>query len=183
MVITLLCSDSTCRRQRRKWVAQCRQRDRSDKKEEARRHFEEQGIICPANKTLLNWIWNRVGEGERRKEKKIDGERERWRWPLLLNTLIAALMPVMLQCQPRQRGIGWRWWNRLRDFPCARQPGSGSTESPLHLYTVIVIITKAQQKERQLSSWRAWHRVNRGWGIGRGIWKATGVACWIERQW
>lgn len=29
----------------------------SENKEEARRHFEEQGIICPANKTFfLNWI-------------------------------------------------------------------------------------------------------------------------------
>lgn len=28
------------------------------KKEKAKRHFEEQGIICPANKTFLNWILN-----------------------------------------------------------------------------------------------------------------------------
>lgn len=58
---------------------------------------------------------------------------------------------------------------------CASLPGAGSTESPLRCYTVIVIITKTQQKERQLSSWRAWRWVNRGWRMGRGIWKAKGV--------
>lgn len=44
----------------------------------------------------------------------------------------------------------------------ARLVGVGSTESPLHRYSVIVIITKAQQRERELSSWRVWHRVHSG---------------------
>lgn len=66
---------------------------------------------------------------------------------------------------------------QAKRVPCASRPGAGSTESPLHRYTVIVIITKAQQKERQLSSWRAWRWVNRGRGMGRGIWKAKGVGC------
>lgn len=85
------------------------ERDRENK-EEARRHFEEQGIICPANKTsffeLDSEVSGRAREAEREKMERV---REWWRWPLLLSTLIAALMPVMLQRQPRQRGIGWRW--------------------------------------------------------------------------
>lgn len=50
--------------------------------------------------------------------------------------------------------------------PCASRSGAVSTESPLQCYTVIVIITKAQQKERQLQSWRAWRWVN--WGVENG---------------
>lgn len=84
------------------------ERDR-EKKEEARRHFEEQGIICPANKTFFELDSELSGRGREAGREKIERAQEWWRWPLLLSTLIAALMPVMLQCQPRQRGIGWRW--------------------------------------------------------------------------
>ena len=48
------------------------------------------------------------GRGREVEREKIEQVREWWQWPLLLSTLIATLIPVMLQRQPKQRGIGWR---------------------------------------------------------------------------
>lgn len=63
---------------------------------------------------------------------------------------------------------------QAQKVPCASRSGAVSTENPLQCYTVIVIITKAQQKERQLPSWRAWRWVNWGRRMGKRMWKGIG---------
>lgn len=42
------------------------------KKEEARRHFEEQGIICPANKTFFEFDSELSGRGIEAEREKIE---------------------------------------------------------------------------------------------------------------
>lgn len=176
MAVTLFSWDSTCRRNRIRSTAQ-----RETKGgvgvcgKKASRHFEEQGIICPANKTFF-WIGFRI-EWEREKREKI--EREWWQWPLLLSTLIAALMPVMLQRQPRQRGIGWRWWNRLRGFPV---PGGLAEAQQKTLCTATQLLLLSQRRSRRRgSSWVG----GLGSGLtGGGEWeeefgRRKGVGCWI----
>lgn len=55
-----------CRAQR------VRERERNRKREEARRHFEEQGIICPANKTFFELNSELSGRGREAEREKIE---------------------------------------------------------------------------------------------------------------
>lgn len=64
--------------------------------------------------------------------------------------------------------------------PCASRPGSASTQSPLNCYTVIVIITKRQQKGRQLLSWRAWRWLYCRWRQGKEFGRRAGLV--VKRE-
>lgn len=107
------------------------------------------------------------GRGREAGREKIEREREWWRWPLLLSTLIAALMPVMLQRQPRQRGIGWRWWNRLRGFPV---PAGLALAQQKALCTATQLLLLSQRPSRRRGS-------SRVGGLGAGL---TGGGEWEE---
>lgn len=135
-------------------------------------------LSCQRN---LFWIGFQI-EWERKREvgrEKIEWVREWWRWPLLLSTLIAALMPVMLRCQHRQRGIGWRWWNKLRGFPV---PASLALAQQKALCTTTQLLLLSQRHSRRRgSSW-----VGRPWAglTGGGEWeeefgRRKGVGCWV----
>lgn len=54
-------------------MAQRRRGRNGENKEEARRHFEEQGIICPANKALFSESDSGVsGRGREAEREKIE---------------------------------------------------------------------------------------------------------------
>lgn len=119
------------------------------------------------------------GRGREAGREKIEWVWEWWRWPLLLSTLIAALMPVMLQRQPRLRGIGWRWENRLRGFPV---PAGLALAQQKALCAATQLLLLSQRPSRRTGSSRVGGLgagLTRGRRMGRGIWKVSGVGCWI----
>ncbi|KAJ0003738.1 hypothetical protein NQD34_008836 [Periophthalmus magnuspinnatus] len=71
--------------------------------------------------------------------------------PMLPCALIASLSAVI------EGGIVWKWRNGFtkRSSLCQAALAWTQPKSLVRRHTVIVIITKAQQKERQHSSWRA----------------------------
>lgn len=87
----------------------------------------------------MEWVWERV-----------DGSSVRVVAPAAEH-IDSSLNSVMLHASWHRGELVEQAFR----VPSASRSGVNSTESLVRRYTVIVIITKAQQKERQHSSWRA----------------------------